>query len=419
MDRPMDSYVEPPEHKDGTPTTSRSDTRNVQPVTPDPRQNEKKERPSHPSHGYSREDFDHSPLLVFYEVTRACDLVCTHCRASAMPHPARDQLTPAQSAALLEELSRFPKPPMVVLTGGDPMKRPDLLDLIAHGRHVGIRMAVTPSPTPLMTEKAVAAMKEAGACGFGVSLDGACHKTHDTFRGIEGSHALSLEMIRWAGDVGLPVQVNTTVFAANLEELVPLADMLETLPVQMWSVFFLVPVGRARHARRLSARQYERVFELLFTESRRRPYAVKSTEAPHYRRFVMQKLGLSPEEAPQQIYGLSKQAPVGTNDGRGVMFVSHTGEIYPSGFLPLMCGKFPADSPVTVYREHDVFVSLRDADKLQGKCGMCEYRGVCGGSRARAYAVYGDAMAPEPDCVYIPEAWMKARRHRKSSDSQQ
>ncbi|MGC8740914.1 MAG: TIGR04053 family radical SAM/SPASM domain-containing protein, partial [Candidatus Sumerlaeaceae bacterium] len=352
---------------------------------------------------------EHSPLLVFYEVTRACDLVCKHCRASAMLNPARGQLTPAQSAALLEEVARFPKPPMVVLTGGDPMKRPDLVELIAHGRSVGLRMAVTPSPTPLMTAKAVAAMKEAGACGFGVSIDGARPQTHDTFRGIEGSHALSLEMIRWAGEVGLPVQVNTTVFASNLNELEQLADELEKLPVQMWSVFFLVPVGRARHAQRLSARQYERVFELLYRESRRRLYAVKSTEAPHYRRYVMQKLGLSPIDTPQHIYGMSRQAPVGTNDGRGVMFVSHTGEICPSGFLPLACGKYPADSPVTVYQEHELFLRLRDADRLGGKCGVCEYRSVCGGSRARAYAVYGDPMAAEPDCVYIPPAWLERK----------
>ncbi|MCX7625138.1 MAG: TIGR04053 family radical SAM/SPASM domain-containing protein [Candidatus Sumerlaeaceae bacterium] len=354
---------------------------------------------------YSRDDFCHSPLLVFYEVTRACDLVCNHCRASAMPHPAPEQLTSQQSADLLEALATFPKRPMVVLTGGDPMKRPDLMDLISHGTQKGLRLAVTPSPTPLMNAAAVAAMKEAGACGFGVSLDGANARTHDSFRGIEGSYELSLSMIRWAGEVGLPVQVNTTVLSENLGELQQIASQLESLPVQMWSVFFLVPVGRARHARRISARQYELVFELLYHESRCRPYAVKSTEAPHYRRFVMQKMHISANSVPEQLYGLSRYAPVGTNDGRGVMFVSHTGEIYPSGFLPLSCGKFPSDSPVDVYQNDPLFLDLRDADKVQGKCGVCEYRAVCGGSRARAYAIYGDPLAPEPDCVYVPPAW--------------
>lgn len=369
-------------------------------------------RPAHPGAEYSREDFHHSPLLVFYEVTRACDLVCQHCRASAMPRPAPGQLTPEQSAALLEDLARFPKPPMVILTGGDPMKRPDLLELIRHGTRCGLRMAVTPSPTPLMNARAVAQMKEAGACGFGVSLDGATAQTHDAFRGIAGSRDLSLAMIQWAGDVCLPVQVNTTVLQSNLDELEQMADQLEGLPVQMWSVFFLVPVGRARHAGRISARQYERVFELLYRESRRRPYAVKSTEAPHYRRYVLQQMGLAPHSPPQILYGLSRRAPVGTNDGRGVMFVSHTGEIFPSGFLPLLCGTFPQDSPVDVYQHHELFLRLRDADQLRGKCGVCEYREVCGGSRARAFAVYGDALAAEPDCVYVPEPWKQAKRGR-------
>lgn len=359
---------------------------------------------------YRREDFALAPLLVFYEVTRACDLVCQHCRASAMPQPLPGQLGPELSASLLEELARFPKRPMVVLTGGDPMKRPDLLELIAHGTQLGLRMAVTPSPTPLMTAEVVASMRRAGAVGFGVSLDGAQPSTHDAFRGIAGSHALSLAMIRWAGEVGLPVQVNTTVVADNLPELEMLAELLEGLAVQMWSVFFLVPVGRARRARRLSARQYERVFELLWRESRRRRFAVKSTEAPHYRRFVMQRMGLNADAAPEQLYGMSRQAPVGTNDGRGVMFVSHAGEIFPSGFLPLGCGRFPEVSPVEVYQRHELFTALRDPERLEGKCGVCEYRRLCGGSRARAFAVTGNPFAAEPDCVYIPPAWSERKR---------
>ncbi len=327
-----------------------------------------------------------------------------------MPRPAPGQLTPDQSAALLEELARFPKPPMVILTGGDPMKRRDLFELIRHGARCGLRMAVTPSPTPLMSEQAIAKMKESGACGFGVSLDGAQPHTHDELRGIEGSHAFSLAMIRWAGEAGLSVQVNTTVLASNLSELPAMADMLEQLPVRMWSVFFLVPVGRARHAQRIRPCQYEDVFELLFVESQRRPYAVKSTEAPHYRRFVMQKLGLAPDAPPDRIYGMSRHAPVGTNDGRGVMFISHTGEIYPSGFLPLVCGQFPQISPVEAYQRHELFVRLRDATLLGGKCGACEYREICGGSRARAYAVCGDPLAAEPDCVYIPPRWLEEQR---------
>jgi len=368
-----------------------------------------------PHTGYRREDFHHSPLIVFYEVTRACDLVCRHCRASAMPAPSPRQLSPAQTQRLLEALASFPRPPMVILTGGDPMKRPDLLDIIATTTSLGLECAVTPSPTPLMTQQAIRNIAKAGAKGFGVSLDGATPETHDAFRGIRGSYHESITMIQQAGDAGMGVQVNTTVTAANMSELEALADLLRTLPVRMWSVFFLVPVGRARLAQRITARQYERIFELLYRQREQGPYAVKSTEAPHYRRFVMQKLGLSPHDPPDRIYGLTRLAPVGTNDGRGVMFISHTGEICPSGFMPIVCGVFPQDSPVDVYQHHELFTALRDPAKLEGKCGACEYREVCGGSRARAYAVTGNPFAAEPDCVYIPPQWRSMRRTPEES----
>lgn len=357
---------------------------------------------------YTREDFAHSPLLVFYEVTRACDLVCRHCRASAMPRPHPDQLTTEQSGALLDAFTRFPKPPMVVFTGGDPMKRPDLLELIRHGVAAGLKVAVTPSPTSLVTEEAIAAMREAGACGFAVSLDGACAETHDAFRGFSGSFEFSMKMIQWAARAGLPVQVNTTITPQNVDEVEAMADRLSSLGIEMWSVFFLVPVGRGRVSPRVPAHQYEFIFEELFVQSRMRPFAVKTTEAPHYRRFVMQEMALDPGAPPEQLQGMSRRAPVGTNDGRGVMFVSHIGEIYPSGFLPLLCGTFPKDSPVDVYQHNDNFLALRDASRLHGKCGACEYREICGGSRARAYALTGDPLASEPDCVYVPPAWASA-----------
>jgi MoaA/NifB/PqqE/SkfB family radical SAM enzyme len=205
-----------------------------------------------PTPTYSRDDFGHSPLLVFYEVTRACDLVCRHCRASAFVNHHPQQLTTAESKALFDDLAQFPKRPMLVLTGGDPMKRPDLEELIAYGVAKGLRIAITPSPTPLMSHSAIAGMRAAGACGFAVSLDGARAETHDRFRGYEGSFSFSLKMIEWAVNVGLPVQVNTTITPETAPELEAMADLLMGLGIQMWSVFFLVPVGRGRHARRLA-----------------------------------------------------------------------------------------------------------------------------------------------------------------------
>lgn len=342
--------------------------------------------------------FDKSPLMFYYEVTQACDLVCKHCRASAQEQAAPEELTPEQSLALIDEVARFPTPPTIVLTGGDPLKRRDLVDLIRHARQRGLRVAVTPSATPLATREALERLKEAGVTALGVSLDGASAATHDAFRGWEGSYDRTLRMLDDARDLALPVQVNTSITARNADEIGPMAEQLDQMGIAMWSVFFLVPVGRGVEEQRISPERYEEVFEQLYQESRRRSFAVKSTEAPHYRRFLLQH-GVDPQGGRSHS---GRPVPLGVRDGRGIMFVGHTGEIFPAGFLPIECGRFPDASPVEVYQSHPTFVALRDSDALKGRCGVCEYREVCGGSRARAYAVHGDMLEEEPDCVYVP-----------------
>lgn len=342
--------------------------------------------------------FDKSPLMFYYEVTQACDLVCQHCRASAQEQPDEQELSPAQSLALIDEVARFPTPPTMVLTGGDPLKRRDLIPLIGHARQRGLRVAVTPSATPLADRAALARLKEAGVMALGISLDGACAETHDAFRGWEGSYQRTLEMLRNARELDIPVQVNTSITTRNVDEVGPMAKQLDGLGIAMWSVFFLVPVGRGVELQRISPQRYEEVFEQLWDETQRRSFAIKTTEAPHYRRFVLQRGG--DPHAGRSSSG--RRVPLGVRDGKGIMFVSHRGEIYPAGFLPLECGRFPQDSPVEVYQKHPTFVSLRDAEQLKGRCGACQYREICGGSRARAYAVYGDPLEEEPDCVYTP-----------------
>jgi radical SAM protein len=343
-------------------------------------------------------DFDKSPLMFYYEVTQACDLVCKHCRASAQEEADERELSPEQSLALIDEVARFPVPPTMVLTGGDPLKRSDLISLIGHARERGLRVAVTPSATPLADRDALARLKDAGVMALGISLDGASAETHDAFRGWEGSYERTLAMLQHARELGLPVQVNTSITARNVDEIGPMAEKLDSMGISMWSVFFLVPVGRGVELERISPQRYEQVFEQLWNESRRRNFAIKTTEAPHYRRFVLERGG-DPHAGRSQS---GRRIPLGVRDGKGIMFVSHRGEIYPAGFLPLECGRFPQDSPVEVYQEHPMFISLRDSEQLKGRCGVCKYREVCGGSRARAFAVYGDPLEEEPDCVYSP-----------------
>jgi radical SAM protein len=372
---------------------------------------------------YTSEDFAISPLMFYYEVTQACDLVCKHCRASAQACSHPEELTTEQSKALIDQIAAFPRKPNLVLTGGDPLKRADIFDLIRHAVGAGLQVALTPSATPLATREALQEAKEAGVRRLGISLDGADAKTHDSFRGWEGSFDRTMRMMINARQLGLGVQINTTITRRNFGQIEDLATLLSTQGIAMWSVFFLIPVGRGVDEERISPEQYEEAFERLWIQAGRQPYGIKTTEAPHYRRFVLQRNG-DPLAGPTvgQASNLSKhgpdenvagnalriprdrghRAPLGVRDGNGIMFVGHTGEIFPAGFLPIECGRFPQDSVVDTYQNHPTFLALRDPDQFGGDCGVCEYRYVCGGSRSRAYAVTGDPLAGEPDCVYEP-----------------
>ncbi len=356
---------------------------------------------------YSPRDFAVNPLMFYYEVTLACDLVCKHCRASAQAEPHAGELSTDQAKSLLDQIATFPRRPTVVFTGGDPLKRGDLLELIRYGVGIGLQIALTPSATPLATAEAFQQVRDAGIESLGISLDGADAPTHDAFRGWEGSYARTMEMLANARRLQMAVQVNTTITQRNLHQVDAIAELLATQGIAMWSVFFLVPVGRGVEEQRIAPEQYEQVFERLWHHAQHQPYAVKTTEAPHYRRYVLQRGGdplagrfTRPHGAPNA----SHRAPLGIGDGRGIMFVNHTGEIYPAGFLPLKCGHFPQDSVVDVYQNHPTFLALRDPNGFHGRCGVCEFRQVCGGSRARAYALTGDPLQTDPDCVYIPAA---------------
>ncbi len=362
---------------------------------------------------YTQEDFDRNPLMFYYEVTQACDLVCAHCRASAQEEPHADELSTDSSKALIDQVASFPRPPILVLTGGDPLKRPDIFELIRYATGKGLEVALTPSATPLATREAFQTAKEAGVRRLGISLDGPDAQTHDSFRGWEGSFERTLEMLANARDLGLGVQLNTTVSRRNFDKIDAMAELLTDQGIAMWSVFFLIPVGRGVDEERISADEHEIVFERLWTHARSKPFGIKTTEAPHYRRFVLQQDG-DPLAGPQGKgphgkghghagRGKSHRAPLGVWDGRGVMFVSQCGEIYPAGFLPLDCGRFPDQSVVEAYQSHPTFVELRNADGFLGKCGVCEYRHICGGSRARSYALTGNHIESDPDCAYIPK----------------
>jgi len=357
---------------------------------------------------FTRADFDHSPFVAFYEVTQACDLACLHCRACAQPQRHPDELGHEQSLRLIEQLAEFPKRPMLVLTGGDPMKRDDLPQLVEHGVRAGLNMSLTPSATPLVTERALGALRDAGLSRLAVSLDGVDAETHDQFRGVAGSFDRTLEIMTFARQLGVPLQVNTTITRGNISQLDAMAQLLSARDIVLWSVFFLVPVGRAAAEDRIDALQFEGVFDRLRLHAQQYPFQIKTTEAPHYRRFLLEyrKQADPQQRAAYDEYG--SRASLGTNDGKGILFISHAGLIHPSGFMPIVAGIFPWDSVVEVYQRSPLFRALRDANRLRGKCGICEYRHLCGGSRARSYALTGDPLASDPDCAYQPSASAKA-----------
>lgn len=336
--------------------------------------------------------FDRAPLRVYWEVTRACDLACRHCRATASPWHDPAELNLAQSLRLLEQLSSADPAPHVVFTGGDPFKRTDLFALIATARAMGLRVSVSPSATPLVTPMAIARLKEAEVDAISLSIDGSTARSHDAFRGVPGTFARTLEAARAAAAVGLPFQVNTLVAENTLDDLPAIHRLAADLGAARWSLFFLVSVGRGSVLAPVSAEACERLLCWAADLPPGKP-VVTTTEAPHYRRVVAQRGRRS---------GAGPGHAAGIRDGNGIMFISHTGDVTPAGFLPLVAGNVADRHPFEIYRESALFRSLRNPEGFGGRCGECEFRWECGGSRARAYVQTGNPLAEDPLCQYTP-----------------
>ena len=349
---------------------------------------------------FKSRDFDVRPLLVIWEMTQACDLKCMHCRASAQPQRHPRELSAAEAFSLVDQVADM-RVPMFVLTGGDPLKRSDLHAIIQYARRRSVKTSLTPSATPLLTRDAVFELKESGLMRLALSLDGSTAQLHDGFRGVAGSWRRTLDAIESSHEAKLPVQVGTTVTRHNVHDLDNLVELLSSVKVVLWSVFFLVPTGRGQTSDLLSPEEHEAVFAKLYAASKRVRFHIKTTEGQHYRRYVLQQRA---QAAPSSalIADLIARAPSGVNDGKGFVFISHTGEVYPSGFLPISAGNIRRDPLADIYRTCPLFLSLRDISQLKGKCGRCEFQDVCGGSRARAFALTGDPLAEEPCCSYIP-----------------
>jgi AdoMet-dependent heme synthase len=379
-------------------------------------------------------DFNVNPFVVIWETTRACDLACVHCRAAAQSKRSQFELTSEEGFRLLDQTAEL-NPRVFVITGGDPLKRDDLYDTISYAKQLGLEPSVTPSATPLLTPEAIAKMKQHGVKRLAISLDHYYAEAHDDFRRVQGSFDLTIRAIEAARDNDIPVQINSTVSKRTAADMPKMAELLSRYEnIVMWSVFFLVPTGRAKTADMIDGEEVETLFGSLYDISRRVSFDVRTTEAMHYRRYVLQKMmaaqGKTTDEMIDPVTGLIDastvfmgnmarkipigvqmqtgaitRSPKGVNEAKGFVFISHIGDVFPSGFLPLKAGNVKKESLVGIYRNSDLFMRLRDNTNLKGKCGVCEFRELCGGSRSRAWSTTGDIFESDPVCTYMPAAY--------------
>jgi len=360
-------------------------------------------------------NFDQRPMLVFWEVTRACQLACKHCRASATMDPLPGELTTAEGFTLIDQVAGFGRPfPILVLTGGDCLLRPDLFELVEHANGLGVPVALSPSVTPSLTPAMIDRMVTSGVKAVSLSLDGALPATHDGVRGIPGHFEDTIKAITALSAAGLTVQVNTTVMRANLDELANVADLISRAGAHIWEVFFLVQVGRGVATDAISPAEHEDVCHFLYDASQH-GFIVRTVEAPFFRRVVASRREGEPAPTTDLYKAMSarletllgpavgkpRAQTASTRDGKGILFVAHDGEVNPAGFLPMPLGNV-RDAPIAnIYRDDPLLRQIRAAE-FTGRCGVCEYADLCGGSRARAYAASGDPLGEDSACPYVP-----------------
>ncbi len=356
-------------------------------------------------------DFDLSPFTIAWEVTRACSYACVHCRADAQRARDPAELDTAEAKRLIERIKEFGSP-ILVFTGGDPMMRPDLFELIGYATSLGLRCSLTPTATKLATREKLQMAMAAGIKRIALSLDAPTPELHDGFRKVAGSWERTMAILRNALAIGLSAQINTTVSRHNLGLLPDMVQFVKEAGAVQWSLFFLVPTGRAQMDDMISPEEHERLFNWLYDLSLKKDFDIKSTAAPMYRRVAIERRKAEQGAIETTFQGAGFQyadglnRPVkGVNDGRGFLFISHRGDIMPSGFLPVAAANVRDADIVDVYRNDPLFKRLRDPSLLKGRCGACEYKVVCGGQRGRAYAITGDMLETDPACVYVPAGY--------------
>ena len=345
--------------------------------------------------------------LIAWEVTRSCNLACKHCRAEAHTDPYPGEFSTKEAKALIDT---FPETgnPILIFTGGEPLLRPDIFELVAYARQKGLRPVMAPNGT-LITPEIARKIHEAGIARCSISIDGAQSESHDTFRGVPGAFDAAMRGIACLKAAGVEFQINTTVTKSNLENFKDIFALADRLGAAAWHIFLLVPMGRAAQLAEevISAEEYEKVLNWFYDFRKTTTMHLKATCAPHYYRIMRQRAGIDGLAVTPENFGMDAMTR-GCLGGTGFCFISHTGQVQPCGYLELDCGNV-RDAPFPeIWRSSRHFLEFREPAAYAGKCGSCEYHKVCGGCRARAYSLTGDHLAQEPLCTYIPHREAKA-----------
>jgi len=339
--------------------------------------------------------------MVAWELTRGCNLACVHCRASSERGPYPGELSTEECFRVMDEIASISKP-VIILTGGEPLLRPDIFDLARYGTDKGFRMVMATNGT-LITEETIQKMKISGIQRISVSLDGPSAETHDAFRKVKGAFESSLKGIEFAKRGGLEFQINTTITQVNLLLIADILKLAVELGAVAHHIFLLVPTGRGKELQdqEISALDYEKTLNWFYEQREQVPLQLKATCAPHYHRILRQRAKQEGKKITPKEYGLDAMTR-GCLGGISFCFISHRGQVQPCGYLELDCGNMREKSFKEIWESSPVFLNLRNTDGYKGKCGICEYRKVCGGCRARAYESLGDYMKEEPYCIYEP-----------------
>ena len=362
-------------------------------------------KPSHP-HSEKKEA---ALRLVAWETTRNCNLTCVHCRASATKGPYPGELDTQAAFRLLDQIALVGEP-IVILTGGEPLLRPDIFDIAKYGTDKGLRMVMAPNGT-LITEANAGQMADSGIKRISISIDVATKESHDSFRGVKGAFEGALNGIKLAKEAGVEFQINTTITKTNLDQIPKIQDLAIKLGAVAHHIFLLVPTGRGKYIvdQEITADEYENTLNWFYDQREKTPLQLKATCAPHYYRILRQRAKKENKSVTFKSHGLDAVTR-GCLGGTGFCFISNTGIVQPCGFLDLNCGDVTKTSFAEIWNNSDIFLALRNFDNLKGKCGACEYKKVCGGCRARAYEATGDFLAEEPLCNYQPTSIFERKR---------